>query len=108
MKRDVEMGIVIATEDVEKEGTSRDGNTNAGGESGAGEFGAEESGGVRECGEHRKAVLEMCKAQSRMHRAQQWGTMQEPPSETLWVFACAAKGGHGRQRWIVGDEPDFG
>ena len=28
--------------------------------------------------------------------------MRELPSETLRVFACAAEGGHGRQRWIIG------
>ena len=75
MKRDAEMGTVIATEDVEKAGTSRDSDTNTGGESGAGEFGAGESGRVGECREQGKAMLEVCEAQSQMHRAQWWGTM---------------------------------
>ena len=43
---------------------SGDGDTNAGGESGAGEFSTGESGRVRECGEHGKAMLEVCEAQS--------------------------------------------
>ena len=49
------MGTVVTTEDVEKEGMSGDGDTNTGGESGPGE-----PGGVGECGEHRKTVLEVC------------------------------------------------
>ena len=51
-----------------------------------------------------------------MHCAQQWGMMQELPSEALWVCTRAAEGGHGRQRWTVrvptdkgdGGEPDEG
>ena len=48
------MGTIIATKDIEKEGMSGDGDTNAGGE-----FGPGEPGGVGECGEHGKTVLEV-------------------------------------------------
>ena len=58
------MGAVVTAKGIEKEGMSRDGNTNAGQESDAGEFGAGESGGVRECGEHRKTMLEVRQALS--------------------------------------------
>ena len=102
------MGTIVATEDVEKEGTSRDGDTNTGGESPAGEFGAGESGGVRECGEHGKTMLEVCEAPSQMHCAQRQGTMRELPSKTLWVFAHATEEGCGRQRWTVGVPTDEG
>ena len=64
MRGDKEMGTIVTTKGVEKEGTSGDGNTNAGRESDAGEFGAGESGGVRECGEHGKTVLEVHQALS--------------------------------------------
>ena len=47
-----------------RQGMSGDSDTNASGESGAGEFRAGESGRVGECGEHRKAMLEVCEAQS--------------------------------------------
>ena len=36
-----------------------------------------------------------------MHCSQQWGTMQELLSKALRVFAHAAKGGCGRQRWTI-------
>ena len=36
-----------------------------------------------------------------MHHAQWRGTMRELPSEALWMLACAAEGGCGRQRWTV-------
>ena len=75
MRGDEETGAIIATQIVEEEGPSRDSDTNTGGESGAGEFGAGESGRVGECREHGKAMLEVCEAQSQMHRAQWWGTM---------------------------------
>ena len=90
------MGTVIATEGVEKEGTSGDSNTNAGWESDAGEFSAGESGRVRECGEHGKTVLEVCQAPSRMRCAKRQSMMRELPSEALWVLAHAAKRGRGR------------
>ena len=61
MKRDVEMGTVVTAEDVEKEGTSRNGNTNA--------------GGVGECGEHGKTVLEVCETLNGVHCAQWWSSM---------------------------------
>ena len=34
--------------------------------------------------------------------------MQKLSGKTLWVFACAAEGGHGRQRWTVGVPTDKG
>ena len=47
-------------------------------------------------------MLEVCQAQSPMHHAQQWGMMQELPSEALQVLTRAAEGGRGRQRWAIG------
>ena len=97
------MGTIIATKDIEKKGMSGDSNTNASGESGSGE-----PGGVGECGEHGKTVMEVCQTLNAVHRAQWWGLMQKLPGETLWVFARAAEGGHGRQRWTVGVPTDKG
>ena len=108
MKGDKEMGTIVAAKGVEKEGMSRDGNANAGGESGSGEFGEGESGGAGECRKHGDTVLEVRQALSTMHHAQWWGTMQELQSETLWVFARAAEGGCGRQRWIIRVPTDEG
>ena len=96
------MGAVVTAQIVEEEGPSRDGDTNAGGESGEGEFGAGESDRDGDSGEDGRTVLEVCQARSPMHHAQRRGTMRELPSEALWVLACAAEGGRGRQRWAVG------
>ena len=100
--------LVVTAQIVKEEGMHRDSDTNASRESGSGEFGAGESGGGGECGEHGKTMLEVHQALSQMHHAQQRGTMRELPSETLWVFAHAAEGGHGRQRWIIGVPTDEG
>ena len=56
MRQDMEVGTIVATEDVEKEGPHGDGDTAVNGESGAGELGAGESDRSREGREHRKAV----------------------------------------------------
>ena len=58
MRGDKETGTIVPAQIVEEEGLSRDGDTNAG------EFGAVESGGVGECGEHGKTMLEVCQAPS--------------------------------------------
>ena len=93
MRGDEEMGTIVAAQIVEEEGTSGDGDTNTSGESGSGE-----SGGAWEYRKHGETVLEVHQAPSTMHRAHM---MQELPSEALWVFAHAAEGGHGRQRWTI-------
>ena len=108
MRGDKEMGPVVATQIVKEEGPSRDGDTNTGKESGQGEFGAGESGGDGDCREYGRTMLEVHQAPSTMHHAQWWGTMRELPSKALWVFARAAEGGHGRQRWTVGVPTDEG
>ena len=53
------MGTIVATKDVEKDGTSWDGNTAIGGEPGADEISGGGSGGVREYGVHRETMLVM-------------------------------------------------
>ena len=60
MNGDEEMGPVVSTEDVKEEGPCSNGNAAIRGESGTGEFGAGEPGGVGECGEHGKTMLEVC------------------------------------------------
>ena len=57
MRRDTEMGTIVTTQDIKKEGSCGDS-----GESGEGGFSAVQSGRVREHREHRKAVQEVCQA----------------------------------------------
>ena len=87
VRRDAETGTIVATQDVEEEGACSEGDTNTGRESGAGE-----SGGVRECGEHGKAIREVHQAPDTMCGG--WG----------WCEVWKLLGAHSCQweRWQVG------
>ena len=53
-------------------------------------------------------MLDVCETLNRVHHAQWQSSMRELLGETLQVFAHAAKGGHGRQRWTIGLPTDEG